>query len=202
MERFLKITSPDGIKMKGLIQTKKKHVYVMLSDCGLVKIGVSQNVILRAQNFLSKPVQKKIIKIAYTEQMPEEKALMYEAALIGKYRRDLVDESEWCTAKFENVCNMLGQYTGENLQFVSLGSYADSCPHTKALLDEYMKNEGYTMKFLYKHKVNIYFKMDGDTCVLRKKTVEGYGDGDVLRASCIDTLKYIVKNKMEFVKDL
>ena len=188
--------------MKGLIHTKMKHVYVMLSACGLVKIGVSQNVILRAQTFLSKPVQKEIIKIAYTRQMPEEKALMYEAALMGKYRRELVDESEWCTAKFETVCNMLKQYIGEDLQFVSLGSYADSCPHTKALLDEYMKNEGYTMKFLYKHRANIYFKMDGDICVLRKKTVEGYADREVLRASYIDTLKYIVKNKMEFLKDL
>lgn len=157
-----------------------KHVYVMLSESGLVKIGISQNVILRAQSLSAKPVEQKIVKIAYTDAMPARKALMYESALLGLYRRTLVENSEWCTVKFETVLETLKEFTGLKVQVVSLGEAEAECSDTQSFLDEMMKANGYCMKLLCGARKRFYLKINGNVCTLTRRTVTRQEDICVL----------------------
>lgn len=177
-----------------------KHVYVMLSESGLVKIGISQNVILRAQSLGVKPVEQKIVKIAYTETMPPRKALMYESALIGLYRRTLVENSEWCTAKFETVLDTLKEFTGLKVQVISLGEAESECSDTQAFLDGMMAASGYCMKLLCGSQKRFYLKIDGNICTLTKRTVarqEG-----VYTSSVREMFAYVTKHGMTLERQL
>lgn len=177
-----------------------KHVYVMLSESGLVKIGISQNVILRAQSLGVKPVEQKIVKIAYTETMPPRKALMYESALIGLYRRTLVENSEWCTVKFETVLETLKEFTGLKVQVISLGEAESECSDTQAFLDGMMAASGYCMKLLCGSQKRFYLKIDGNVCTLTKRTI--LQQEDICTLNVREMFAYVTKCGMTLEREL
>ncbi|MCM1315998.1 MAG: hypothetical protein NC205_00470 [Prevotella sp.] len=179
--------------------SKEKRLYVMLSESGLVKIGVSQNIILRAQCLASKPTNQKIIKIAFTPLMPDEKALMYESALLGHYRKYLIDDSEWCTSKFETVCQTLKFYTEMDIQVISFADTLNACSNIQALMDDFMRTEGYCMRLTHK-KQNLYLKIVGDTCTLTRRVIEGRKDVCILTVK--EMFAYVIENDFKLVKKL
>ena len=80
------------MKYKG----KPVHVYVMRSADGLVKVGVTKNLIERANNEILAGERKEIVEICYSTQKMEQKtARIYEAALLGFHRKYIIGGSEW-----------------------------------------------------------------------------------------------------------
>lgn len=180
--------------------SKEKRVYVMLSESGLVKIGVSQNVILRAQSFAAKPTKQKIVKIAFTPLMPNEKALMYESALLDYHRNCLVEGSEWCTSKFDEVCQTLELYTEMNVQIISLVDTADVCSNVQALMDDLMRLQGYCMRLTYKNQ-NLYLKVDDTFCTLTRRTIEKNQE-DICTLPISEMFAYVIENDFKLIKKL
>ena len=182
--------------------SKEKSVYVMLSESGLVKIGVSKDVILRAQGLAAKPMNQKIIKIAFTPLIPSEKALMYESALLGHHRKYLIDDSEWCTSKFETVCQTLKFYTKMDIQFISLTDTSTDCSNIQSLMDDFMRTEGYCMRLTYKNQ-NLYLKIVGDTCTLTRRVIGGMNrKEDICTLTVKEMFAYVIENDFKLVKKL
>lgn len=182
--------------------SKEKRVYVMLSESGLVKIGVSKDIILRAQSLAAEPTNQKIIKIAFTPIISEKKALIYESALLHHYRNYLIDGSEWCTSKFETVCKMLEFYTEMDIQVISFTGTSNECSNIQALMDDYMRAEGYCMRLNYKRQ-NLYLKIAGDTCTLTRRTIQGHNtDKDICTLTIEEMFAYVIENDFKLVRKL
>ena len=179
-----------------------KNVYVMLSESGLVKIGVSQNIASRAASFQFKPVEQKIIKAAYTELLPVTKALMYEAALLGKYRRELIEDGEWCTAKFETVYQTLECFIERKVKIVSLDDVPETSSIAQILLDDLMKAEGYTMKLSSKFQKNLYLKVEETQCILASRSIEARKSKIVCNLPVCEMLVYLSENGITLGKQL
>lgn len=83
---------------------KLMHIYVMLSVDGLVKVGISENVIKRSYSEYLEGEKKQIIDIYYSaEKFDVKTARIYEAAILGLHRRYIINNSEWLTDKWEKV---------------------------------------------------------------------------------------------------
>ena len=127
------------------IKNIPSYVYVMRSDDNFVKIGISKNIVTRATTEKLNGEKKKIVAIAYNaEKIDRRTALIYEAALLGFYRKYIISGSEWVCVQWKKVVETLDfMFESKIFKIGILDSET-----LRDLNDKYMRNEGYTERYV------------------------------------------------------
>lgn len=183
-------------KMKNK-RNRNVHVYVMRSKDGLVKVGISENVIYRAYSEYLEKERKEIVGICYTtEKFDIKTARIYEAAIIGFHRRYIINGSEWLSAQWRSVADTLTNMVNGEVSKIQ----TDVENQRNHLNDEYMKNLGYTRKYYGKCNRAYYLKFNGDTCSLVWQTCAGQVPKLVCSLSIDKMMDYLTENGMRMEK--
>lgn len=179
-------------------RSKGAHVYVMRSKDGLVKVGISENVINRAYTEYLGKERKEIVGICYsTEQLDIKTARIYEAALLGFHRGHIINGSEWLSAQWRSVSDTLTNIMDGKVSKIQ----TDAENQKLHLNDEYMKNLGYTRKYYGKSRRAYYLKFDGDLCCLVWQTCAGREPTQVCSLPIDKMMDYLTENGMIMEKN-
>lgn len=100
---------------------KPVHVYAMLSVDGLVKVGISGDVLARSSMEFLFDEKKEIVAICYSaEKIDQKAARICEAAILGFHRKYLVGSSEWLSARWETVTQTLNSIFGGKTNVIQI----------------------------------------------------------------------------------
>lgn len=184
-------------KMK--YKNRPVHVYVMRSVDELVKVGIAENVVTRAASEYLAGEKKEIVGICYsTEKLDMKTARIYEAALLGFHRKHLINHSEWLTTQWESVVETLdSMLDGETIKIQISEEETQSVLH-----DEFMKNKGYTRKYLGKWQKTHYLKCENGICKLVHRLSVGKEGYEVCSLPVEEMMDYLTENDYKLIKKL
>lgn len=180
-------------------KNRPTHVYVMRSIDGLVKVGIAENVIARAASEYLEDEKKEIVGICYSiEKLDMKTARIYEAALLGFHRKHIINGSEWLTAQWKSVAGTLESIL--NGQTMKIQTNGES--QQRALNDEFMKNKGYTRRYLGKYKSSYYLKCENGICKLVWQVAVGVQEKEVCSLPMEEMMDYLTENGYTLIKKL
>ena len=175
------------------------HVYVMRSVDGLVKVGIAENVVTRADNEYLAGEKKKISAICYsTEKLDMKTARIYEAALLGFHKEHIINGSEWLTTQWRTVVKTLNSMLDGKTEKININEEG----RRDTLHDEFMKNKGYTKKYFGKWQSIYYLKNENDICKLVHRIIFGEEGIEVCSLPIEEMMDYLTENNFTLVKKL
>lgn len=178
---------------------KPVHVYVMRTTDNLVKVGISENVVLRMDNERFEGEKKKIVTACYSsEKIDIKTARIYEAALLGFHRKYIINGSEWLTAQWKSVVGTLNSILNGKILRIQV----DESDVRQKLNDQYMKNKGYTRKYLGKFNRCHYLKYENGMCYLVNQATAGVEEKIICSLPVEEMMDYLTENGMQLVEKL
>lgn len=178
---------------------KSVHVYVMRSVDGLVKVGIAENVIARAEYESFESEKKQIVGVCYSnEKLDMKTARIYEAALLGFHRKHIINGSEWLTTQWRSVCGTLdSMLNGKTTRIRINGEF-----QRNALNDEYMKARGYTRRYSYGVQIHHFLKNENGMCTLIKQLSIGGTEYEVCSLPMEEMMDYLTEKGYKLIKKL
>ncbi|MDE5556241.1 MAG: hypothetical protein K2J32_00925 [Ruminococcus sp.] len=185
--------------LKIICEGEPVHVYVMRSIDGLVKVGIAKNVITRTYGERLEGKIKQIISICYSiKKFDLKTARIYEAALLGLHRKHIINHSEWLNTQWESVVETLdNMLDGETIKIQISEEETQSVLH-----DEFMKNKGYTRKYLGKRQKTHYLKCENGICKLVRRLSVGEEGIEVCSLPIEEMMDYLTENGYTLIKKL
>lgn len=175
------------------------HVYVMRSVDGLVKVGISENVIARAEYESLEGEKKEIVGICYSnEKIDIKTARIYESALLGFHRKHIINGSEWLATKWERVVETLDSMLDGKITKIRTNGENQR----NALNDEFMKAKGYTRRYSCGVQIHNFLKNENGICKLVKQLSIGGTEFEICSLTTEEMMDYLTENGYTLIKKL